>query len=70
MNPYLSDKAAREMEERFKLERRALELLGIITAEFKSDPMSVQCFDLRIVNEAVSTVERINKLRPSWEAPI
>ena len=26
-------------------------LADIINAEFKSDPMSVQCFDLRIVKE-------------------
>ena len=65
--PYLTDKAVREMEERFKLEKRAIELLGIITAEFKSDPTSVQCFDLRIVNEAVAAVDRLNKITPAWE---
>lgn len=29
--------------------REAMKLLDIINAEFTSDPMSVQCFDLRIV---------------------
>jgi len=62
----LSDEAARELEERFRLERRAVQLLGIIVAEFQSDPMSVQCFDLRIVNEAIATVERLKKITPSW----
>ncbi len=33
----------------------AIELLGLVDAEFRSDPTSVQCFDLRIV-------ERIRKL--------
>lgn len=28
------------------------ELIDIISAEFESDPMSVQCFDLRIVERA------------------
>jgi hypothetical protein len=28
------------------------ELINIIAAEFESDPMSVQCFDLRIVERA------------------
>ena len=27
----------------------AIELIGLIAAEFRSDPMSVQCFDKRIV---------------------
>ena len=37
----------------------ALELLKLIDAEFQSDPMSVQCFDLRIVkrvNECVTAL--------------
>lgn len=62
----LTPKAEREMEERFKLERRAVELLDIIAAEFSSDPMSVQCFDLRIVQEAIAVSARLKKLGPSW----
>ncbi len=30
---------------------RLWHLADVINAEFKSDPMSVQCFDLRIVKE-------------------
>lgn len=56
----------RRMEERFKLERRAVELLDIIAAEFESDPMSVQCFDGRIVAEAISTSKRLKSIKPSW----
>lgn len=63
----LTDKAQREMEERFRLERRAVALLGIIAAEFQSDPTSVQCFDLRIVRESMATVERLRNLTPAWE---
>jgi len=37
----------------------AFTLLDIISAEFRSDPMSVQCFDLRIVS-------RVNNLTKKW----
>ena len=64
---YLSPKAEREMEERFRLQRRAVELLDIISAEFQSDPMSVQCFDLRIVDESIEVSKRLKQLIPEWE---
>ena len=35
-----------------ELEMECRELIDIIAAEFESDPMSVQCFDLRIVERA------------------
>ena len=35
-----------------QLQLEAVRLLDIISAEFTSDPMSVQCFDLRIVEQA------------------
>lgn len=34
----------------------ALEVLDVIVAEFESDPMSVQCFDLRVVERAKAIV--------------
>lgn len=34
---------------RFECNREAWALLELINAEFQSDPMAVQCFDLRIV---------------------
>jgi len=37
-------------------------VLDIIAAEFKSDPMSVQCFDLRIVDRAKKVIEEIREL--------
>lgn len=36
----------------------AEQLLGLINAEFQSDPMSVQCFDLRIVKRVKDFVEK------------
>ena len=36
-----------------------LEVLDLIVAEFNSDPMSVQCFDLRIVQRAKDIVEKL-----------
>lgn len=38
-------------------EREAFALLALIDAEFRSDPMSVQCFDLRIVERVRNCVE-------------
>ena len=67
MSAYLTPKAEREMEEVFNLRRRAVELLDIIVAEFESDPMSVQCFDLRIVEESKIVIKRLKKLKPAWE---
>lgn len=60
--PELSRRAEREMEEVWKLRRDAVRLLGVITSEFKSDPMSVQCFDLRTVQEAIAVVDRLSIL--------
>lgn len=58
MRPALTDKAVREIEEGFKLQQRAWEILDIVVAEWKSDPLSVQCFDLRIVEEAKRLIAR------------
>lgn len=56
MHPHLSNKAAKDIEQKFFDTRRAWEILDIIVGEWESDPMSVQCFDLRIVNEAKKLV--------------
>lgn len=45
----LSQKAQRELSEAFDNDREAHALLDLINAEFTSDPTSVQCFDLRVV---------------------
>jgi len=54
----------RRIEERFDLQREALGLLEVIVAEWDSDPMSVQCFDLRIVARAKQVAKRLRELQP------
>ena len=65
-NGLLTPEAVHELEELWTLERRAVELLDIIAAEFQSDPMSVQCFDLRIVEETINISKRLKELTPVW----
>ncbi len=62
MSPYLSPKAERETEELFRLKREALQILVRVVDEWEHDPMSVQCFDLRMVSRAKEVIERIKKL--------
>ena len=52
MRPQMTEKAQAECERRFEIDDRLLEIMGVVIAEWESDPMSVQCFDLRIVEEA------------------
>ena len=40
--------------------KEAARLLDLVNAEFRSDPMSVQCFELRIVKEVSEVVDKIN----------
>jgi hypothetical protein len=37
---------------------RMWQVMRLVVAEWTTDPRSVECFDLRIVEEAVSLVER------------
>lgn len=67
MEPRLTEKAQREMEERFALQREALQILDAVVAEWESDPTSVQCFDLRMVERAKAINKRLKELTPSWE---
>lgn len=60
---YLTPKAQREIERKWEIEHRAIEILTIIAAEFKTDPTSVACFDLRIVEEAIRITDEYPKLR-------
>ena len=49
----------------------AFRLLDLIDAEFQSDPTSVQCFDLRIVQRVKECVERRkNAERRGWVPPL
>lgn len=53
----------------FDNERRALKVLALIVVEFETDPMSVQCFDLRTVQEAKETVAERKRLELRGDAP-
>jgi hypothetical protein len=63
----MTDKAIRETEERFALEREAMHILKLVVAEWSSDPASVKCFDLRIVNRAKEILARLKKLDPFFD---
>jgi len=62
MRAELSRKAQTEIQESIDNEREAYALLELINAEFCSDPQSVQCFDLRIVQRVKACVETHNRL--------
>jgi len=51
MKTYLNNQGIKKMEKKFARDRRIWDLIDLIVAEWDSDPMSVQCFDLRIVQE-------------------
>jgi hypothetical protein len=55
--------AKRLIAEARMLNQEAHVLLGLIAAEFCSDPLSVQCFDLRIVERVKQAVAA----RAEWE---
>ncbi len=63
-HPYLSDEGIRQMDARIEAEIEAFEVLDLIVAEFNSDPMSVQCFDLRTVERAKEVVKQLKKSNP------
>jgi hypothetical protein len=58
----LTPKAQRDVEELWKLRHEAVQILTIVVAEWKTDPTSVQCFDLRLVKRAEELLDRIKKL--------
>lgn len=54
---------------RMSVMAEAFSLLKLIDAEFQSDPMSVQCFDLRVVErvrKCIEAGERVNAELPDW----
>ena len=61
MSNRLSDKEQKAIEGNFTNIIEAFELLALIDAEFQSDPISVQCFDLRIVDRVRMCVLKRNK---------
>ncbi len=64
MGPELKPHVMKAMEEDFALRDRLLEIMDLVVAEWESDPMSVQCFDLRIVEEAKAASKRRKELAP------
>jgi hypothetical protein len=58
----MTPKAIRETELGWELRNEAVDLLKGIVAEWDSDPMSVQCFDLRIVKRAKEVVKQLDKI--------
>ncbi len=62
VHPELTEETQRAIEVGFALKREACELLKVIAMEFKSDPMSVQCFDLRIVQRAIEVTAALDDL--------
>ena len=62
MDIRLTRKAERELEELFKLKHEAVKILGLVVAEWSTDPQSVRCFDLRTVQRAKEVVARIKQL--------
>ena len=42
-------------------EEEMFRVLALIVAEFRSDPMSVQCFDERIVQRACAVVDKYSR---------
>lgn len=61
MSRELSHKAMQEMDRVFQLRHQALEIFKLVVAEWSSDPHSVQCFDLRMVEKARVIHEQLKR---------
>lgn len=57
----LSPSEERRHDDNFTNIEEAFALLDLINAEFTSDPMSVQCFDLRVVQRVALCVAKRKK---------
>lgn len=62
----LSQKAEHEIEAGWRNDVEAHTLLDLINAEFQSDPMSVQCFDLRVVERVKVCVAKRKKFEDEY----
>ncbi len=56
------DKARDDLLEHKRLDKESWDLLALIIAEWKSDPMSVQHFDLAVIERAKLAIKQKNKL--------
>lgn len=54
------------MERRFDALREAETLIDLVAAEFNSDPMSVQCFDLRTVARVKACAKALRDNPDPW----
>lgn len=61
--PFGFGSLVRDRSELLPREREVYEVLDLIVTEFETDPMSVQCFDLRIVERAKKAVAPYRKLK-------
>ena len=62
MRGYLTEKAKRDLEKYFALRLEAEDIFHLVVAEWESDPLSTQCFDLRIVKKAIQVSSDLKKL--------
>lgn len=63
---YMTREAIERMEEEFALKDEAVRVLALVVDEWESDPASVACFDLRIVEASRKIVNRMKVLRPEF----
>ena len=54
----LTDRYSRQPTEAMNADARVWQIMDLVCAEWESDPTSVMCFDLRIVQEAIALVRR------------
>lgn len=62
----MTPETLKDIEESWRLKREAIEILNQVVSEWKTDPMSVQCFDLRTVERAKFVCESLNEITPEW----
>jgi hypothetical protein len=60
--PQLTKQAMDDLDEQFRLEHEGLDILNLIVSEWESDPTSVACFDLRMVERAGHIIKRLKVL--------
>jgi len=56
------DEERKRMEYRWELQRKAIKLLDLVVTEWESDPTSVQCFDSRLVSDAIDVSKKLKEL--------
>lgn len=62
----MTAKAMQELDDRFALQIRAMNIFKAVVAEWTSDPRSVQCFDLRMVEDARVIDAQLKRLNPLY----